>query len=74
MSFLEKSLQTLPKKEKIAVRHYNKKHQLVYVTSYDLLNSLYKLYEVQEDKLVFTKHKNQSANILEKYINYNKEV
>ena len=71
---LENSLKSLPKKEVVAVRHYNKKHQLIYVTSFEPITSTYKLYEIQNDKLIFTKHKNKAANNLETYINYNKEV
>ena len=71
---LEISLKSLPKKEKIAVRYYNRKHQLIYVSTYSLLDFCYKLYRVKDDKLVFTKHKNTAANVLEKHVNYNEEV
>ncbi len=57
---------TFPKEEKLWLTYKNKENTY-YITS-DKDRNIYKLYKLEDDKIVFTKNKSSDYSKLEKYM------
>lgn len=68
ISILPKILKLIPKNETLWLQALDKDNNLTHVITSDQHRDYYKLYEVTEDKLIYTKHKSNDPTDLYRYI------